>query len=126
MKLRLLYTLMALVAITACKKLNFDKEKKGESIADFTLSAPSNNSNILLNASTPNDQVVMSWSAAKAGVGAAVKYTWIAALKTGSLESPIISIMADNAGSSTQLTLTQKQLDDALKAAGIAAGAKAD
>ena len=126
MKFRLIYTLIALVTITACKKVDFDKEKTGEAIAEFTLSAPGNNSNIDLNAATPNEQVVMSWSAAKPGVGAAVKYTWIAALKTGSLESPIISIPSDNAGLATTLTLTQKQLDDALKAAGIAAGAKAE
>jgi len=125
MKMRLLYTLSALMLIAACKKLNFDKEKKGESIADFTLSAPANNTSLVLNAATPNESIVITWTPAKAGVGSAVKYTWIAAMSTGSLDAPVISIPADNAGGATQLTLTQKQLDDALKAAGVAAGAKA-
>src|SRR6185503_16053352 len=62
----------------------------------------------------------------KPGVNNVVTYTWIAALKTGSLDNPVISIVSDNSGVSPQLTVTQKQLDDALKAAGIANAAKAD
>ncbi len=51
----------------------------------------------------------------------------MAALKAnGNLDAPLLEIPSDNNGADPKLTLTQKQLDDALKAKGIADGAKAD
>ncbi|HEX2684843.1 MAG TPA: SusE domain-containing protein, partial [Ferruginibacter sp.] len=118
--------MLGLMLLAACKKYEFDNTVGGESISDFTLTAPATNTNLVLNAATPNDKVTITWNAAKPGVGSAVKYTWIAAPKTGSLDNPAVSIISDNNGASTTLTVTQKQLDDALKNAGIAAGAKTD
>lgn len=123
---KLLVATLGLLVLTACKKYDFDNSVGGESIADFTLTAPAANTDLVLNAATPNEKVTMTWSAAKPGVSTPVKYTWIAAPKTGSLDNPVVSIASDNNGASTQLTVTQKQLDDALKAAGIAAAAKTD
>ena len=123
---KLLIAMLGLLAFTACKKYDFDNNASGESIADFTLTAPATNTNLVLNAATPNDKVTITWNAAKPGVSAPVKYTWIAAPKGGSLDNPVVSIVSDNNGASNQLTATQKQLDDALKNAGIAAAAKTD
>jgi hypothetical protein len=50
----------------------------------------------------------------------------VASLKTGSIDQPLIQFPSDNNGQSNKLTLSQKQLDDALKAKGIADGVKSD
>jgi starch-binding outer membrane protein SusE/F len=123
---KLLVALLGLLVIAGCKKYEFDNTVGGESITDFTLVSPATNTNLVLNAATPNEPVVITWNAAQPGVSSAIKYTWIAAPKTGSLDNPVVSIVSDNAGASPRLTVTQKQLDDALKAANIAAGAKTD
>jgi hypothetical protein len=121
------YALTAIVLMIAgCKKYEFDYTPQGEAVGDFVVTAPASNSNLLLNAAVPNDKVIMSWNPASPGVKTAVKYTWIASLKSGSLDTPAISIVSDNNGAAPQLTLTQKQFDDALKGIGIADGAKAD
>ena len=109
-----------------CKKTTFDETSKGEALNAFQITAPADNLMLILNSATPNKTVVITWTAAVPGVNTAPKYTFVAALKTGNLDQPIIQIPSDNGGLSNQLTATQKQLDDALKAAGIAEGAKAD
>lgn len=124
---KLIASLLGMLVLVSCKKYDFSGNMAtGESIGDFALVAPANNTVLMLNAATPDEKITISWSAAKPGVGAALKYTWIAAAKGGNLDNPLVSVVSDNAGAATQLTLTQKQLDDALKAAGIANGAKAD
>lgn len=123
---KLLAALLGILVLAGCKKYEFDNATGGESVSEFSLVGPVNNTDVVLNAATPDEKIILSWNAAKPGVNAAVKYTWIAAPKTGSLDNPAVSIPSDNSGASTQLTVTQKQLDDALKAAGIAAGAKTD
>ncbi|HEX6181948.1 MAG TPA: SusE domain-containing protein, partial [Chitinophagaceae bacterium] len=122
----LLAAFTGLLVLTGCKKYEFENATGGESIGDFTLVGPTNNTEVVLNAATPDEKIVMTWNAAKPGVNAAVKYTWIAALKNGSLDNPLVSIPSDNGGASLQLTVTQKQLDDALKAGGVAAAAKTE
>lgn len=123
---KLLAALLGLIVFAGCKKYEFNNTVGGESVTEFTLIGPAANTQLLLNAATPDEKIVISWNAARSGGSAPVKYTFIAAPRTGSLENPVVSIASDNSGAATQLTLTQKQLDDALKAANIAAGAKAD
>lgn len=123
---KLLAALLALIVFAGCKKYEFNNEVGGESVTEFSLIGPAANTQLMLNAATPDEKIVISWNAAKPGLNSAVKYTFIAAPRTGSLDNPVVSIASDNGGAATQLTLTQKQLDDALKAANIAAGAKAD
>ncbi len=122
----LLAAFTVLLVFTGCKKYEFENTTGGESVSDFALVGPANNTEVVLNAATPDEKIVMTWNAAKPGVNAAVKYTWIAALKTGSLDNPLVSIPSDNSGALPQLTVTQKQLDDALKAANVAAAAKTE
>ncbi|MEQ7798795.1 SusE domain-containing protein [Pedobacter sp. ASV1-7] len=127
MKYKILYMLLAFVAIAfGCKKTNYDEMSKGEALGTFTAIAPANNTMIVLNSATPGKNIVISWTAAKPGVSTQPTYKWVAALKTGSVDQPIIEFPSDNGGKATTLTLTQKQLDDALKAKGIADGAKVE
>jgi starch-binding outer membrane protein SusE/F len=123
---KLLVAILGLLVLAGCKKYEFDNVTGGESIADFTLVAPATKTNLVLNAATPDEKVTITWNAAKPGVSSPVKYTWIAAPRTGSLDAPLVSVLSDNNGANPQLTVTQKQLDDALKNAGVAAAAKAD
>lgn len=110
-----------------CKKTNFDTTVNGEALTSFRLSAPATNTNLVLNAATPSAPVTITWTAAKPGVGTAPTYKWVAALKsTGNLDAPVLEIPSNTAGSATALTLTQKQIDDALASKGIAAGVKTD
>lgn len=127
MKNKILYTLLAFVAIAfGCKKTEFYEMSKGEALGTFTVAAPVNNTMWVLNSATPNAKVVFSWSAAKPGVSTMPTYKFVAALKTGSLTTPLLEIPSDNNGASTTLTFTQKQLDDALKAKSIGDGIKVD
>ncbi|WP_113653952.1 SusF/SusE family outer membrane protein [Pedobacter namyangjuensis] len=127
MKSKILYILLAVVAIAiGCKKTDFSNESNGEALGGFAITAPSNNAMIVLNSATPNNKLTFTWSAAKPGVSTAPTYKFVAALKTGSIDAPIIELASDANGTSTTLTLTHKQLDDALKAKSIADGIKTD
>lgn len=127
MKNKLFYLLLSLsVIVFGCKKIDFDEQSKGEALGAFTLTAPENNAILVLNSATPNAQIQITWSAAKPGVSTSPTYTFVAALKTGSLSQPLLEIPADDNGKTNKLTLTQKQLDDLLKAKNIADGAKTD
>ena len=118
--------LLALLALSGCEKVDFDMDINGEAVGNFSLKAPDNNAMLVLNSGTPNSTVTIEWSAAKPGVSAEVTYKWVAALKTGSIDAPILELASDNSGKSTKLTLTQKAIDDALKGKGIAEGVKTD
>lgn len=121
-------TLLLSVAIMAgCKKADYDTTVNGEALGAFTLNTPAANTSIILNAATPANHVEITWSPSKPGVDAEPTYKWIAAQKAnGTLEAPLLEIPSDNSGKDPKLTLTQKQLDDALKAKGIADGAQVD
>ncbi|MEE1945045.1 SusF/SusE family outer membrane protein [Pedobacter sp. KR3-3] len=127
MKTKILYTLLAVATIAfGCKKTEFDELSKGEALGSFASTAPANNTMLVLNSATPSNKVTFTWSAATPGVSTKPTYKLIAALKTGSLDAPFIEFPADNNGTATSLNLTQKQLDDALKAKAVADGAKVD
>jgi starch-binding outer membrane protein SusE/F len=127
MKKIALLTALCLVVLAGCKKADFDETITGEAINSFTLTAPATNQNLLLNAATPDAAIEISWSAAKPGVSTQPVYKWVAALKSaGDFNAPLLEIPSDNGGKANKLTLTHKKLDDALKAKGIADGAKTD
>lgn len=118
--------LLALLVFSGCKKIDFDMDINGEAVGNFSLSAPADNAMLVLNSGTPNNTVTIQWTTAKPGVSAEPTYKWVAALKTGNIDAPILEIPSDNSGKSNKLTLTQKVIDDALKAKGIAEGVKTD
>lgn len=112
--------------LASCKKFEFETTPEGESLGTFALRSPSNNQAVVLNAATPNQPIVIEWTAATKGVNTAPKYKWVASLSTGSISQPLIEIPSDNNGMDTKLTVTYKQLDDALAAKGMAAGQTAN
>jgi starch-binding outer membrane protein SusE/F len=127
MKLRsIFFLLMAVALVQGCKKYEFNNDEKGEALGEFKLVAPTNAAILALNPATPTEQVVVSWTAAKPGVNTAPVYKWVAALKTGNIDQPLISVPSDNGGKDTKLTLTMQALDQALQTAGIAANATAE
>jgi hypothetical protein len=127
MKKFLMLAVLSVALFAGCQKADFDSTVTGEALGAFTLNAPATNAALVLNAATPTAKVEISWVPSKPGVDATPVYKWIAALKTtGNLDAPLLEIPSDNNGADAKLTLTQKQLDDALKAKGIADGAKAD
>jgi starch-binding outer membrane protein SusE/F len=122
---KLLPASVALLVVLSmgCKKTEFDKTVNGEALGDFRLSAPASNTVLRLNAATPASTVTINWTASAPGISIAPTYRFIAAVKgTGSLDSPLIEFPSNSAGSATSLTLTQKQIDDALAAKGIQPG----
>jgi starch-binding outer membrane protein SusE/F len=123
---KFLYILSAAVLLAGCKKAEFlGNDPTGEGLVDFTLITPSSGTNLVLNAAIPNDPVSFSWNAAKPGLITAPTYSIVAALRTGGdLATPFIEFPVP--GSVTSIVLTQKQIDDALKAKGIADGVKTD
>lgn len=127
MKNKILYTLIAVVAIAfGCKKTDFDNVSQGEALGTLSISAPVNNTLLVLNSAIPNSKINFSWTAAKPGVSTAPTYKVVLALKTGNINTPLLEIPSDNNGTSATLTLTQKQLDDLLKGKGIADNVKSD
>jgi hypothetical protein len=118
----------SITLLVACKKVDLaGNEATGEGLVPFTLKAPASGTTLQLNAAIPNTPISIEWAPSTPGLNTPPTYKWIAALKaTGNLENPIISIPSNNNGKDPKLTLTYKQLDDALKSAGIAEGAKTD
>ncbi len=126
---KIFYLLTVLVILVAgCKKADFSNNTvTGEGLVDFTLKTPVSSTVIELNAATPATPISFSWNAAKPGLETAAKYKVVFALKTGGdLNSPLIQFDADNSGAATTVSLTYKQMDDALKGKGIADGAKTE
>ncbi|WP_165784650.1 SusF/SusE family outer membrane protein [Solitalea longa] len=105
--------------LSSCQQDILDDEAKGEALGGFTLTAPSNNTTLSLNAAYPTKEVLIQWGAAQPGVSIKPTYKWVASIKGGDLNTPLLSIPSDNNGNDTHLTLTYKTIDDALKAAGI-------
>ncbi|MDZ4794764.1 MAG: SusE domain-containing protein [Bacteroidota bacterium] len=118
----------AIVLLSGCKKTDFEGNlSTGEGLVNFSLQTPSSGTKLVLNGGIPNNPVTITWTASKPGLNTAPTYKWIAALKTGgSLEAPALEIASNSSGTATALTLTQKQIDDALAAKGIAAGVTTD
>lgn len=124
---KLIYILSgAVLLLSACKKTNYeDNTPTGEGLVDFTIITPVSGSKVLLNAATPNAPVSFSWNAARPGLITNPSYKIVAALRTGGdLNTPFFEF--DVPAGVTALSLTHKQLDDALKAKSIGDGVATD
>lgn len=124
---KIIYLLsFSLILLAGCKKTDFEgNDPTGEGLVDFTLTAPASSTSVILNAATPSAPVNFSWNPSKPGLTTAPAYQVVMALKTGGdLNNPLIQF--DVTGNVTSIILTHKQLDDALKAKGIADGVKTD
>lgn len=128
MKKIILFVTAVYMILAGCKKADFnDNTVTGEGLVDFTLLTPSSGAVVQLNAAIPATAISFTWNAAKPGLNTAPKYKVVAVLREGGdFNAPLLSFDADNAGAANKLTLTYKQLDDALGTKGIAAGATAD
>ncbi|HVU58591.1 MAG TPA: SusE domain-containing protein [Puia sp.] len=122
---KIAFVLLFLAAIASCKKPDLaGMNSTGEGLVPFALQTPSSGTTVVLNAATPAATVDFTWTASVPGLHTAPTYKWVASLKTGSLDTPLVSIPAGNNGSDTKLSLSYQRLDSALKAAGIANGAQ--
>lgn len=111
----------------ACKKANLaGDEVTGEALNSFKLQTPTNFTTLSLNAATPAQVIDITWLPSTPGINTAPTYKWIAALKTGTLDSPILEIPSNNGGKDAKLSLTYQQIDIALGGKGVAAGATAE
>ncbi|HQW92788.1 MAG TPA: SusE domain-containing protein [Ferruginibacter sp.] len=116
---------ISMLLFSGCKKVEFEgNNPTGEGLVDFTIKTPETGTSIILNSGTPNFLVPFSWNAAVPGLATVPIYKIVMALKTGGdLKTPFIEFVAGNL---TSTTITYQELDDALKAKGIANGAKTD
>jgi starch-binding outer membrane protein SusE/F len=121
-----IFILTTLVFGYGCKKYSFDNESKGEALGDFKLVSPTSGTSLALNPATPNAPVVITWTASKPGVSKEATYKWVAALKTGNIDAPILELPADNGGKDTKISLTHQAIDAALASKGVAANATAE
>ncbi|MBN9383074.1 MAG: SusF/SusE family outer membrane protein [Chitinophagaceae bacterium] len=120
-KITAVLSILAL-AFAGCKKADLaGNNSTGEGLVPFALQSPASGTNVVLNSATPSATVDFTWKASVPGLKTPPSYTWVAALKTGSLDTPLISLPA---GLNTVFSLPYARLDSALKAKGIAAGAQ--
>lgn len=109
----------------ACKKPDLAGfNSTGEGLVPFSLQSPLSGTAVALNAATPNSTVEFTWAASVPGLKTPPTYKWVAALKTASIDTPLVAILSNNNGLDTKLSLPYQRLDSALKAKGIAAGAQ--
>lgn len=125
MKKIILFVSAVYMILAGCKKADFnDNTVTGEGLVDFTLIEPTSGASLQLNSAIPNTVIPFKWNAAKPGLTTAPKYKVVAILREGGdFAAPLLSFESGNGGLATNLDLTYKQLDDALAAKGIAAGA---
>ncbi len=127
MKKIAILSILLIAVFAGCKKDNLaGNEITGEGLVDFALKTPSSGTNLVLNAALPNQTVDITWNPAKPGLSTLPTYNWVAVKKGTTFESPLVSIPSNNNGKDAKLTLTYKKIDDALKAKGVADGAKID
>lgn len=115
--------MVALVTLfTACRKTDFDETVTGEGLNAFQLLTITNGAHIILNSATPTNTIKFTWNASVPGLHTKPTYKWVAVLKNGDINTPLLEVVSDNSGAANSLTLTQKQLDDLLAAKSIAPG----
>ena len=87
----------------------------------FSLLNPANNARLV---SIPNDNtpVTINWTASTN----ATTYRWVAALASGSLNSPIVTLNANNGGADTALSLTLGSIDALLASLSVGQGDSVD
>src|SRR4051812_5690615 len=125
--LKIFSIIITLSALASCRKYDLLRnDTSGEGLGPFTLKSPGNNANILLNSGNPTDKIIFEWNAAKPGIKTTPEYYWLAALKNGSFDQPLLMVPSDANGKTPKLSISQKTLDDLLKSKGIADAAKTD
>ena len=117
-------TLLSIIALAyiGCTKPDLAGfNSTGEGLVPFSLSTPSSGTSVVLNSATPAATIDFTWQASAPGLKTPPTYTWVAALRTGSLDTPLVSLPV---GLDTRYSLSYQRLDSALKAKGIAGGAQ--
>ncbi len=84
-----------------------------DSLGAFDLVSPSNNTTLQIQGD-PAQEATITWNTAEARFGLTPPtYTFMLDETTGDFSSPILSILSDNSGADTSLTLSFKDLADA-------------
>ena len=93
----------------------------------WTLSEPSLiseglDSTILLDETTPNDNITLSWNEAESSAGFAVTYEVLIDTEGSDFSDPIISTVSSNRGQGNSVSMNYATLDEALSFSGFRAG----
>ncbi|MBL6449099.1 SusE domain-containing protein [Fulvivirga sp. 29W222] len=112
--------LIAIFIAFSCEQEEFEGSGL-ESLRDFELN-PVSGARIELNSVAPDEEVVISWNEARSGFNSTVNYTWLIDEVDGDFSSPLLSFPSDNDGTATQISLTNKEFDQALEALGLNIG----
>ncbi len=86
-------------------------------LGTFGLLSPADNARIAVKDNDTN-KVVITWQTS----AAATKYKWMIDLPTGNFANPIASLLSDNSGTATTLTLSSGAISTLLGNAGVAKG----
>lgn len=86
-------------------------------LSSFALISPANNTRLAVK-DNDTSTVSITWAASQA----ATSYEWLADLPGGDFSNPIVTLPADNNGTSTSLTLTKGAISSLLGTLGINAG----
>lgn len=111
--------LLALIAVTSCKKDTRDLDINVGSVS--TLSAPANAATLSLQPG--GKAVVFQWNAATANDGGVVLYEVAFDKADGNFSKPVYRVLSDGAGVQTQANIPQDTLNKIASLAGIASSA---
>lgn len=117
MKKYLSYTLsLSLLLLAFSCNGNFEELEvwNAEALSQAEQLSPSNNASLTLNSGTPEQEVLMTWEPAKAGLDSEINYHVLVDKKGGDFENPLLRVQANNEGKATQAGITHKQLNDAI------------
>jgi hypothetical protein len=92
-----------------------------DTLTVFSLIAPANNASLNLTGSA-TQTVQFNWGRTRLPNTLPVTYTWLIIANNGSFANPITSILADNNGRDSVLTLTYGQITNLLSTNGITPG----
>lgn len=117
-----IFGILMLLFVAACTEQS-NLEPEGQwTLSTPTVTSPAASTEIVLNESSPQTEILFSWEAAQSSEGYGVFYALIIdSADAKDMNSPILEIQANNGGKDLKVSLTHKEIDEALSIAGYPA-----
>ncbi|WP_046756683.1 SusE domain-containing protein [Kordia jejudonensis] len=117
---------LAFVTMVSCEKEE-NLQPEGEwTLSAPTITAPTLETSIILDETTPNETITFTWEAAESSAGYAVTYeVLIDTLGTTDFSTPMLTTASSNNGTETSVSITYEMIDQILSFSGFQANSEA-